>query len=139
MTEERLVQIDLESLATSRQYFPSPLAWEDEVFYFLMLDRFSDGNENGYKDNAGNLVQGGTTPLYTSADAENAVKTEGDAERWREAGVKYVGGTLKGFASACRRWWGDKFVRWCLGRGFLTPRRCCWRLTPTMTSPERLG
>ncbi|NBD31919.1 MAG: hypothetical protein GVY17_02820 [Cyanobacteria bacterium] len=48
MSEQRLAQIDLESLASWRQYFPSPMAWEDQVFYFLMLDRFSDGNENGY-------------------------------------------------------------------------------------------
>lgn len=50
MTEGRLAHIDLESLASSRQYFPSPIAWEDQVFYFLMLDRFSDGKEKGYKD-----------------------------------------------------------------------------------------
>lgn len=62
-----------------------------------MLDRFSDGNENGYKDNEGNLVQIGTTPLYSPVDdAENAVKTETDAARWRETGAKYVGGKLKG-------------------------------------------
>jgi hypothetical protein len=36
--------------------------------------------------------------MYTPADAENAVKTEADAERWREAGAKFVGGTLKGQA-----------------------------------------
>lgn len=99
MTEQRLAQIDLESLVSSRQYFPSPLAWEDQVFYFLMLDRFSDGKENGYKDNVGNFVQNGTTPLYTSTDAENAVKTEADAQRWRETGAKFVGGTLKGLQS----------------------------------------
>ena len=64
MSEQRLAQIDLASLVNSRQYFPSPIAWEDQIFYFLMLDRFSDGKENGYKDNAGNLVRTGTTPLY---------------------------------------------------------------------------
>jgi glycosidase len=79
--------------------FPSPIAWEDQAFYFLMLDRFSDGRENGYKDNQGNLVRSGTTPAYSPAGAENAVKTEADAARWREAGVKYVGGTLKGLES----------------------------------------
>ena len=99
MTKQRLAQIDLASLTSSRQYFPSPIAWEDQVFYFLMLDRFSDGNENGYKDNAGNLVRSGTTPLYTPDDRGNAIKTEADAERWREAGAKYVGGTLKGLKS----------------------------------------
>ena len=99
MTKQRLAQIDLASLVHSRQYFPSPIAWEDQVFYFLMLDRFSDDNENGYKDNAGNLVRSGTTPIYTPEDWENALKTESDARRWREAGAKYVGGTLKGLKS----------------------------------------
>jgi glycosidase len=91
-----LAEVNLESIVPSDGVFPSPIAWEDQVFYFLMLDRFSDGKEKGYKDNQGNLVQSGTTPLYTSADAENAVKTEADAAGWRGAGTKYVGGTLKG-------------------------------------------
>ncbi|MEB3279427.1 MAG: alpha-amylase family glycosyl hydrolase [Lyngbya sp.] len=99
MTAQRLAQIDLESLASSRRYFPSPIAWEDQVFYFLMLDRFSDGNENGYRDNAGNVIQSGTTPPYTSNDRENAVKTEEEAQQWREAGAKFVGGNLKGLQS----------------------------------------
>jgi glycosidase len=64
-----------------------------------MLDRFSDGHEKGYKDNAGNIVQSGTTPLGTLADRGNAVTNETEASRWRAAGGKYVGGTLKGLAS----------------------------------------
>ena len=96
MSEQRLAQVDLASLTTSRQYFPSALAWEDQVFYFLMLDRFSDDKENGYKDNQGNLVRTGTTPLFTPADKDNALKTPEDAKRWREAGAKYVGGNLAG-------------------------------------------
>ncbi len=99
MSEQRLAEINLASLVGSRQYFPSSIAWEDQVFYFLMLDWFSDGNKNGYRDNAGNLVQIGTTPLYTPGDRGNAVTTEPDAERWREAGAKYVGGTLQGLKS----------------------------------------
>ncbi len=95
---QTLTQLDFASLSPRGGLFPSPSAWEDQVFYFLMLDRFSDGQENGYKDNAGNLVQGGTTPLYSPANPENAVKTEADAARWREA-TKYVGGTLKGLQS----------------------------------------
>jgi hypothetical protein len=27
------------------EYFPSPIDWRDEVLYFLLPDRFSDGNE----------------------------------------------------------------------------------------------
>lgn len=96
MAGQLLAELNLQPIVSSVEYFSSPIAWEDQVFYFLMLDRFSDGNEKGYKDNQGNLVQSGTTPLYSPADAENAVKTEADAARWREAGTKYVGGTLKG-------------------------------------------
>ena len=99
MVEQRLADLNLKSIFPANGFFPSPIAWEDQVFYFLMLDRFSDGNENGYRDNAGNLVQSGTTPLYTPADRENALKTEADAERWREVGAKYVGGTLQGLKS----------------------------------------
>lgn len=98
-TVQRLSQLNFASLSPAGGLFPSPIAWEDQAFYFLMLDRFSDGRENGYKDNQGNLVRSGTTPAYSPAGAENAVKTEADAARWREAGVKYVGGTLKGLES----------------------------------------
>lgn len=99
MDTQSLTQLDFTSLAPTGGLSPSPLAWEDQVFYFLMLDRFSDSKEKGYKDNAGTLVSGGTTPLYSPTDAENAVKNEADAARWREAGTKYVGGTLKGLQS----------------------------------------
>ncbi|MGI0493002.1 alpha-amylase family glycosyl hydrolase [Alkalinema pantanalense CENA528] len=99
MTEQRLANIKLNLMTSDKQYFQSPIAWEDQVFYFLMLDRFSDGNENGYKNNAGNLVQSGTTPLGTVADRNHAIQTEAEASQWREAGTHYVGGTLKGLAS----------------------------------------
>ncbi|BAY11373.1 alpha-amylase family glycosyl hydrolase [Calothrix sp. NIES-2098] len=104
---QSLNQIDLKSISQeSKDFFapvpcsfPSPTAWEDRVFYFLMLDRFSDDNENGYKDNHGNLVQTGTTPMFTEAARSNAIKTEADAAHWRDAGTKYVGGKLKGVTS----------------------------------------
>ncbi|TRU85791.1 MAG: alpha-amylase, partial [Microcystis novacekii Mn_MB_F_20050700_S1] len=98
-TVQRLSQLNFASLSPIGGLFPSPSAWGDQVFYFLMLARFSDGRENGYKDNEGNFVRSGTTPPYSPAGAENAVKTEADAARWRKAGVKYVGGTLKGLES----------------------------------------
>ncbi|MBI4785209.1 MAG: alpha-amylase [Oscillatoriophycideae cyanobacterium NC_groundwater_1537_Pr4_S-0.65um_50_18] len=96
MSSQRLSDIDLLALTSSHTYFSSPIAWEDQVFYFMMLDRFSDGNENGYRDNQGNWVKTGSTPLYTSADWENALKTPQDAQAWREAGTRYLGGNLKG-------------------------------------------
>ena len=50
--EKSLLEIDFASL-TRRTFTPSPAAWEDQVLYFLLLDRFSDGREkDGYRDNA---------------------------------------------------------------------------------------
>lgn len=96
MARQSLADLNLKSIITGVNYFPSPIAWEDQVFYFLMLDRFSDGHENGYRDNQGNLITTGSTPLYTLADQGNAIKTDEDARNWREAGARYVGGNLKG-------------------------------------------
>ena len=98
MVEKSLKDLNL-SLLTDRQFFPSPAAWEDEVLYFMMLDRFSDGKEKGYRDNDGNIVNNGTTPLFKPEDADSAVLSEQDAGTWREAGGKWVGGTLKGLTS----------------------------------------
>ncbi len=100
MSLTELSKIDFSGLIASRSYFPSPVAWEDQVFYFLMLDRFSDDHENGYRDNQGNLITTGSTPLYTPADQENSIKTDEDARNWREAGTRYVGGNLKRLSAA---------------------------------------
>jgi len=98
MSERRLIDVDIAGLR-NREFFPSPEAWEDEVLYFLMLDRFSDGREIGFWDNDGRVVTTGTTTLFQPADAGNALRTEPDAQRWREAGGRFVGGTLKGLTS----------------------------------------
>lgn len=81
------------------KHFSSPTAWEDQVLYFLMLDRFSDAEEKGYKDNSGAVVRKGKTPLYTNADNGGAVATEAAAGVWRKAGTKWRGGNLKGLRS----------------------------------------
>lgn len=96
MARQSLADLNLRSISAGVNYFPSPIAWEDQVFYFLMLDRFSDGREKDYRDNQGNWVTAGDTPLYTPADWENAIKTEQEAQDWRQAGARYVGGKLKG-------------------------------------------
>src|SRR3974390_2013753 len=44
--EKSLLDVDFAAL-TARKYTPSPAAWEDQVLYFLLVDRFSDGNERG--------------------------------------------------------------------------------------------
>jgi glycosidase len=97
--EQRIADIDFGSLTTGRTFFPSPVAWEDEVLYFLMLDRFSDGRENLFHDNAGAVVTAGVTPPFQPVDAGNATATPLDRQRWADAGNRFVGGTLKGLES----------------------------------------
>jgi glycosidase len=99
MPEKSLSELDLRALRANRKYFPSPAHWEDEVIYFLLLDRFSDGKENLYRDNLGNLVTTGSTPPFIAADNGSAVGTAADAARWRDAGTRFVGGTLRGLES----------------------------------------
>jgi glycosidase len=97
MVEKRISEIDLSK--KTKNFYPSPVAWEDEVIYFMMVDRFSDGKEKGYKDNDGSPVNSGTTLRYTNEDAGNATRTASDRKQWFEAGNTFVGGTLKGIES----------------------------------------
>jgi glycosidase len=92
--EKSLLDIDFGSL-TRRAFTPSPAAWEDQVLYFLLLDRFSDGNERGgYRDIEGRPLQSGTTPLYTSGSPGQM-----DYDVWFRAGDGWQGGTLRGLKS----------------------------------------
>ncbi|GLU53284.1 alpha-amylase family glycosyl hydrolase [Dyadobacter frigoris] len=93
-----IAELDFQNLIKS-EYFPSPDAWEDQVLYFLLLDRFSDGQEKGFIDNDGNVVTAGNTVKYLPTDFENAIQTTQDAEIWNEAGQKFVGGSLIGLKS----------------------------------------
>ena len=98
MVEKSLQELDL-SKYIQKSYHPSPAAWEDQVLYFMLLDRFSDGRERDYRDNAGQPVLNGATPLFQPGDEGNAIQNEADAARWRDAGGTWVGGNLKGLAS----------------------------------------
>ena len=51
-----------------RQFTPSPQSWSDQVMYFLLVDRFSDGNEK-------------SESVFTTDKAGLAIPTENDAER----------------------------------------------------------
>lgn len=99
MSIRSLADLALNAFIQGKKFTPSPSAWEDEVFYFLLVDRFSDGNEKGYRDRDGNIVNTGTTPLFQPGDALNAVQTPADAAHWRDAGGGYVGGTIAGITS----------------------------------------
>ncbi|HTU17536.1 MAG TPA: alpha-amylase family glycosyl hydrolase [Gemmataceae bacterium] len=92
--EKSLLELDFASL-TRRKFTPSPAAWEDQVLYFLLLDRFSDGKEkDGYRDVDGRPVQSGSTPLYRPQDTRRI-----DYDSWFRAGGGWQGGTLQGLKS----------------------------------------
>ncbi|HWR38486.1 MAG TPA: alpha-amylase family glycosyl hydrolase [Patescibacteria group bacterium] len=97
MTEVSLKDVNFRELC-QRKYFSSPAAWEDQVLYFLMLDRFSDGREDGYLSVDGKMVRG-TTPLFCNEDNANAISNEQNAAAWRQAGTVWAGGTLRGVES----------------------------------------
>jgi glycosidase len=92
--EKSLLELDFAAL-TRRKFTPSPAAWEDQVLYFLLLDRFSDGKEkDGYLDNEGQPLRNGSTPLYQPEELGRV-----DYEEWVRAGGGWQGGTLKGLES----------------------------------------
>jgi glycosidase len=95
--EQRLGDIDFQTLLKNRNFYASPASWADEVLYFLFLDRFSDGKEDGgYSDSEGTPVAAPgdkrTTPLF------NPLTDSATAEwgPWFEAGKRWCGGTIAG-------------------------------------------
>jgi len=92
--EKSLLDLDFASLSR-RTFTQSPAAWEDQVVYFLLLDRFSDGNERGgHRDNEDRPASGGTMPPYRPDDPGRV-----DYETWFRAGGGWQGGTLRGLRS----------------------------------------
>ncbi len=81
ITPQQLSEADLKPRG---RVFPSPLDWRDQVLYFLLPDRFSDGQENN-------------RPLF-NRDNPNTFQAP-DLSAWRQAGKVFQGGTLKGIAS----------------------------------------
>ncbi|MDY3552362.1 alpha-amylase family glycosyl hydrolase [Gemmata sp. JC717] len=78
--------------APSGGYHPSPADWRDEVLYFLLPDRFSDGGEGG-------------RPLLNRADLGAARPAPAGAtgwrwDRWAQSGSeRWQGGTIRGITS----------------------------------------
>ena len=71
-------------LAPHGRVHPSPTTWRDQVLYFLLPDRFSDGQEQAH-------------PRFDRADGAHFLAP--DQPAWREAGRRFVGGTLRGIRS----------------------------------------
>jgi glycosidase len=62
----------------------SPSDWRDQILYFLLLDRFSDGGENA-------------RPAFDRENPDQFKAT--DLAKWASAGKSFQGGTLKGIKS----------------------------------------
>lgn len=78
-------------LPRRQTYYPSPADWRNEVLYFLLPDRFSDGEE-------------ATRPLLNRADLATARPAIGGQawrwDLWAESGAqRWQGGTLAGIKS----------------------------------------
>jgi glycosidase len=68
-------------------YFPSPADWRNETLYFLLVDRFSDGQEGG-------------RPLLDRTNLAGARPPNWRWDLWsRSGGERWQGGNLKGVAS----------------------------------------
>ena len=80
-------------------YFPSPAAWEDEVLYFLLLDRFSDGRERDFVDNSGVVSLRARHRDSHLRIVAMRPSTAAARQQWFDAGGQFVGGTLRGLES----------------------------------------
>jgi glycosidase len=72
------------SLVPRGAVHPSPLSWRDQVLYFVLPDRFSDGHES-------------LRPRFDRA--QPAQFRAAGRRAWMGAGLRFQGGTLKGIAS----------------------------------------
>jgi glycosidase len=75
------------TLPRRQRFFPSPPDWRDEVLYFLLPDRFSDGEEAG-------------RPMLDRANLAAARPPAFRFDRWAEGGgERWQGGTIRGITS----------------------------------------
>ena len=86
---DRLTQV---VFPTRRSYHPSPADWRDEVLYFLLVDRFSDGNE-------------ASRTLLDRSNLAAARPNQPNGQPWRwdqwaqSGNERFQGGTLNGVRS----------------------------------------
>ncbi len=69
------------------RFHPSPVDWRNEILYFLLVDRFSDGGE-------------GARPLLDRASAAALRGPNWNWQQWFESGSsRFQGGTIRGVTS----------------------------------------
>ena len=87
LAQKRPANIRSVVLPRRQQYFPSPLDWRDEVIYFLLPDRFSDGQE-------------ANRPLLDRSQVAAARPAPWIWDNWAKSGSdRWQGGTIKGITS----------------------------------------
>lgn len=74
------------TLPRRAHYFASPSDWRNEILYFLLPDRFSDGQETAAK-------------LLDRSNIAGARPANFDLKKWAQSGGEWQGGTLKGIES----------------------------------------
>ena len=75
------------ALARRTPFFPSPVDWRNEIIYFLLPDRFSDGGESG-------------RPLVDPSNRQSNRPAGFRWDRWSgSGGGRFQGGNLKGITS----------------------------------------
>ncbi|MGV8175016.1 MAG: alpha-amylase family glycosyl hydrolase, partial [Methanothrix sp.] len=92
LSRKRPDRIDNDVILPRRQEFhPSPMDWRDEVLYFLLVDRFSDGQEKGRKLLDRSSLQAARPDIKGEAWSW---------QLWAESGsTRWQGGSLKGVQS----------------------------------------
>jgi glycosidase len=84
------------------QPYSSPADWGDEVLYFLLPDRFSDGTPDQKDDPNGRPLfnpatdTGNAMKAYKDPNTGTSIDADTASARWRDAGTEFVGGTIKG-------------------------------------------
>jgi glycosidase len=92
LSQPRPSQIDAVALPRRERFYPSPADWRAEVLYFLLPDRFSDGQE-------------AARPLLDRRNLAAARPALPSGEPWRwdrwaqSGGDRWQGGTLRGITS----------------------------------------
>jgi glycosidase len=77
----------LERAAALGGYTPSPADWRDEVLYFLLPDRFSDGGEDAREP---------LTQTRRAALRRTPARPDIDWRAWAASGARWQGGTIAG-------------------------------------------
>src|SRR3954466_10037802 len=87
VSAERASSVNRVDLPRRQQSYASPADWRDEIIYFLLPDRFSDGQEQ-------------TRPLLDPANRLTARPPGFQWNNWAESGgARWQGGTIAGVAS----------------------------------------